>query len=67
MGDKNTAAVKVFELNTIVFPNSSNTFDSLAESYMATGNKEQAIKFYKKAIELDPYNENAKSKLKKLD
>lgn len=67
MGDKkNREAIKVFELNTIFYPASSNAFDSLAESWMATGNKEQAIKFYKKAIELDPYNENAKSRLKKL-
>ena len=63
---KNQEAIKVFELNTIVYPASSISFDGPAESWMAMGNKEQAIKFYKKAIELDPYNENAKSRLKKL-
>ena len=61
------AAIKVFELNTVIYPASSNAFDSLAESWMAFGNKEEAIKFYKKALELDPYNENAKRMLNSLD
>lgn len=28
--------------------------DSLAEAYMAAGNKEQAIKSYARSLELDP-------------
>jgi hypothetical protein len=61
------AAIKVFELNTIIYAASSNAFDSLAESWMAFGNKQEAIKFYKKALELDPYNENAKRMLNTIN
>jgi tetratricopeptide (TPR) repeat protein len=65
--NKKQEAIQIFELNTGIYPTSSNAFDSLAESWMVSGNKEKAIRYYKKAIELDPYNENAKSKLKILN
>lgn len=67
MGDQKKAeAIKIFELNTIVYPASSNAFDSLAEAWLNSGNKELAIKYYKKAVELDPYNLNSKSALQKI-
>lgn len=61
------AARAVFTLNTEFYPGSFNTWDSLAEYYMNTGNKVQAIAFYKRSIELNPKNENGKSMLKKLE
>lgn len=60
------AAVRIFELNTKEFPTSSNTFDSLGEAYKRTGQKQQAIAAYTKAIELDPHNINARRMLKEL-
>lgn len=59
-------AIEVFKLNTELFPDIANTFDSLAEAYMNKGNKEQAIANYKKVLELRPQNENAKKMLEKL-
>jgi len=59
-------AIEVFNQNTIDFPESSNTWDSLAEAYMTRGNKELAIKYYEKSLELDPGNTNAAEQLKKL-
>jgi tetratricopeptide (TPR) repeat protein len=59
-------AIEVFNQNTIDFPESSNTWDSLAEAYMTKGNKELAIKYYEKSLELDPGNINAVEQLKKL-
>ncbi len=59
-------AIAVFTINTKLFPNVANTFDSLAEAYMLSGDKENAIKYYKKALEVDPNFENAKKMLKKL-
>jgi tetratricopeptide (TPR) repeat protein len=59
-------AIEVFMLNTNLFPNSPNTFDSLAEAYMVNGQKELAIKYYKKCLELDPNQTNAKIMVKKL-
>lgn len=67
MGEKKKAeAIKIFELNTTVYPTSSNAFDSLAEAWLISGNKELAIKYYKKAVELDPYNLNSKNALQKI-
>ena len=52
-------AVKVFELNTNIFPKSSNVYDSLAEAYMKSGNRDLAIEFYSRSLELNPKNTNA--------
>ncbi|MBL7129699.1 MAG: serine hydrolase [Ignavibacteria bacterium] len=59
-------AIELFQLNTNLFPESANTFDSLAEAYMVSGDKENAIKYYKKALEVDPNFENSQKMLKKL-
>ena len=56
----------MFTLNTEVYPNSWNVWDSLAEAYMKAGDKDQATTYYQKSLELDPTNENAKEMLKKL-
>jgi tetratricopeptide (TPR) repeat protein len=60
-------AIRFFELNTIAYPTSSNAFDSLAEAYRNSGNRELAIKHYRKAIELDPSNINAVRMLEDLN
>jgi CubicO group peptidase (beta-lactamase class C family) len=59
-------AIEVFKLNTIDFPDSANFWDSLAEGYMTNGEKESAIKYYEKSLELNPKNTNAVEQLKKL-
>jgi CubicO group peptidase (beta-lactamase class C family) len=59
-------AIAVFEQNTADFPQSANTWDSLAEAYMIKGEKELAIKYYEKSLALDPNNKNAVEQLKKL-
>ena len=42
-------------------------YDSVAEAYKANGNRELAIKNYKRSLELDPSNTNAVQHLRKLD
>lgn len=59
-------AVKAFEYNTTLYPNSANVYDSLGEAYMLAGNKELAIKNYEKSLELYPQNANAVEQLKIL-
>jgi len=59
-------ALEVFKINTLLFPGSANAYDSYAEALMDAGLVEEAIAMYKKAIHLDPKNEAAKDKLKKL-
>lgn len=59
-------AIEVFKQNTADFPQSGNAWDSLAEGYMTRGDKELAVKYYEKSLELDPNNKNAVEQLKKL-
>ena len=59
-------AIAVFTQNTVDFPQAYNTWDSLAEGYMIDGDKQSAIKYYKKSFELNPDNTNAAEKLKEL-
>lgn len=58
-------ALVVFTQNTNDYPNSANAWDSLAECYLSKGDKNMAIKYYEKTLELNPAS-NAKEKLKKL-
>lgn len=45
-------ALRVFELNTVLFPDSANTWDSLAEAHAVKGNTEEAKSLYDKAHRL---------------
>ncbi len=67
--DKNhlPEATEVLKLNVQLFPSSWNTYDSLAEAYKKAGQKQLAIDNYKKSLELNPDNDNAKDQLKALD
>ena len=59
-------AIVIFHLGVEAFPRSYNTYDSLAEAYMDNGDKEAAITNYRKSLELNPHNLNAREKLKRL-
>ncbi|OUS01496.1 hypothetical protein A9Q86_06875 [Flavobacteriales bacterium 33_180_T64] len=53
-------ALKVFKLNTELYPQAYNTYDSYGECLLLTGQKEKAIHAYKKSLELNAKNTNAK-------
>jgi len=57
--DKYGDALKIFKLNTELYPNAYITWDSLGECLLALGRKEDGINAYKKSLELNPENENA--------
>lgn len=59
-------AIRVFELNVEAYPSSYNAYDSLGEAYMDDGDKDLAIKNYRKSLALNRANENAKKMLKQL-
>ena len=59
-------AIQLFEVNTKLFPDIANSFDSLAEAYMISGNNDKAIENYKKILEIDPNNARIIENLKKL-
>ena len=46
-------------LNTQLFPNSANTFDSYGEALLGLGRMEEALVAYETALSLDPDSENA--------
>ena len=59
-------AIEVFKINTVLYPNSSNTFDSLAEAFLKKEDTLNAIENLKKALAINPENRNVKRTLKKL-
>lgn len=63
---KITDAIGIFKLSVEVYPQSYNTWDSLAEAYMNHGDRELAIQNYRKSLQLNPKNTNAVEKLKQL-
>ncbi len=60
-------AIRIFELNVEMFPQSSNAYDSLGEGYMDDGDKALAIANYRKSLQLNPKNANGASMLRKLE
>jgi len=59
-------AIESFKLNLEAFPKSGNGYDSLAEAYLANGDRDLSIANYKHSLELNPANHNAEQQLKKI-
>lgn len=71
-------AIEIFKLNVDAYPNSANVYDSLADGYVAAGERELAIRFSEKALEMlrtnppqtaqtaDGIRQSAEQKLQKL-
>jgi len=74
----NKVAIEIFKLNTVAYPTSPNTYDSLSDAYVADGQSDQAIQNAEKALKLlesdttDPetrrkgIRDSAEQKLKQL-
>ena len=60
-------AVRMFQLNAELHPQSSNAYGNLGATYLKIGDKPQARKSYEKSLELDPSNSDSAEQLKKLD
>jgi len=58
--------VAVLAFNARRFPASPNVYDSLGEAELAAGDREAAIREYRKVLELDPKNANAKKVLERI-
>jgi len=59
-------AIALFQMNVELFPASANVYDSLAEAFMLSGDRDQAIANYRRSLEFNPNNQNAKDMLQKL-
>ena len=57
-------AVVVFQLNVEGYPRSANAYDSLSDGYLAMGNKEEALKYARKTIEMLDHDPNATPEFK---
>lgn len=60
------ATIRVFRLNTETYPGSANAFDSLAEAYLASGDRVLAAATYQRVLALDPRNRKARYELARL-
>ena len=56
----------VAELNAEEFPDRDLVMVTMGNIYSALGKKQYAIRFYKKALEINPGYEEAKNRLKAL-
>ena len=63
---RKSEAIRLFAFNTLAFPSSSNAWESFGEAQFDAGNKELAIRMYRKSLELNPQNKNALDKLRDL-
>ena len=59
-------AVEVFKLNVDAYPASCNTYDSLSDGYLELGNREEALRYAEKALEMIPRDAEASDNLKTL-
>ncbi|MCU0344395.1 MAG: DUF2911 domain-containing protein [Ignavibacterium sp.] len=59
---KTDEALKVFEKNTVDYPDSWNVWDSLAEGLLTKGDKVKAKQFYEKALNMAPDNQKERIK-----
>ncbi|CAL2081738.1 TPR repeat-containing protein [Tenacibaculum sp. 190524A02b] len=59
-------AIEIFKINTVLYPKSSNTYDSLGDSYLAVKDTTKAIECFKKALSINPENRSSKRKFNKL-
>lgn len=64
--DQIDEALYIFDLNSKIFPYKYNVYDSLGEAYYASKNYAEALKHYRKVLELQPEDENAKAMLGKI-
>jgi tetratricopeptide (TPR) repeat protein len=60
-------AIRIFQLNVQAYPQSGNTYDSLAEAYMDEGDKAQAIAYYRRSLQFNPKSRTAIENLRKLN
>ncbi len=52
-------AIRIFKLNSELFPESAEVFASLGEAYSSSGNRPAALIYFNRTLELDPNNQDA--------
>ncbi|MBN1927520.1 MAG: tetratricopeptide repeat protein, partial [Prolixibacteraceae bacterium] len=65
--DKMEEALRIFKLNTELYPDGFNTYDSYGECLLRIGKNEEALAAFRKSLELNPDNKNAEKKISELE
>jgi tetratricopeptide (TPR) repeat protein len=60
-------AITIFEVNARAHPKSANAYDSLGEGYADAKDKQHALDAYRRSLELNPGNENAKRMIELIE
>ncbi|UCD06263.1 MAG: tetratricopeptide repeat protein [candidate division WOR-3 bacterium] len=60
-------SIGIFRICVALFPASWNAHDSLAEAYLAAGKTEKAKTHYRRSLDLNPENDNARRRLDELE
>lgn len=60
-------AIEFFTLNTELFPEIANVWDSLGEAWRKKGDRQRALKYYKKALEIRPDLVSAREAVAELE
>lgn len=61
---RHAEAIAILRLNVEAYPQSANTYDSLAEAYMVSGDKQLARQFYTRVLEKLPGDPNLSQEFK---
>jgi len=64
--ERTQEAIEVFLVNVELFPESWNSYDSLADAYAQEGDVEAAVRYYQESLRLNPDNEQGARKLHEL-
>jgi tetratricopeptide (TPR) repeat protein len=59
-------AIEIFKINTVLYPKSSNTYDSLGDAYLKIKDTTNAIVNYNNALSINPENRSSLRMLKNL-
>jgi tetratricopeptide (TPR) repeat protein len=58
--DRIEEAIRLFELNVELYPEAWNVYDSLGEAQLEAGLRSQGLGNYRRSLELNPENDNAR-------
>jgi CubicO group peptidase (beta-lactamase class C family) len=61
------AGMAILQTAVELYPKEANLYDSIGEFYLKQDQKEKAIEFYQKALQIDPNLASAKSMLEKIN
>ena len=67
LDDQVDDALEIFKLNTELFPGIGNCWDSYGEALLKKGHKMEALKAYKKALEINPNIPSSKKAVMELE